>query len=293
MARFNPDGSLDAGFGAHGIVTTPFAGSDYANAVLIQRDGRIVAAGTSNLAGFALARYNSDGSLDGSFDGDGKVELQGQGARGASSIAAQPDGKLVAAGGFIAARFNADGSLDSGFGEAGRADLTGLGALRSVLVQADRKLVIAGTAATSDGYDFGLARLDKDGAVDFEFGADGDGIARTDFGPGTFDFTRAAVLQRDNRILVVGCTSVGNGPSDFALARFQNFLSCVVPNVRGKKLPAARKSIKQALCRVGTVSRQRSKPAKKGRVLSQRPKAGATVVGGTKVSLVLGKGRKR
>jgi len=292
VARFNTDGSLDGGFGANGIVTTPFVGSDYAYGVLVQRDGRIVAAGASGGTRFALARYNVDGSLDASFDGDGKVELQDQGAAGASSIAAQADGKLVVAGGFLAVRYNADGSLDSSFGESGRVELTGLGYIRSVLVQADRKLVIAGTVASSDGYDFGVARLDANGAVDRDFGADGDGIARTDFGPGTFDFLHAALLQRDNRIVVAGVTSVGNGPSDFALARYQNTLTCVVPNVRGKKLAAAKQNIKKAFCRVGKVSRKRSKPAKNGRVLSQRPKAGATVVGGTKVSLVLGKGRK-
>jgi uncharacterized delta-60 repeat protein len=293
IARVNPDGSLDGGFGAGGIVTTPFAGNDYADAVLIQRDGRIVAAGSSNGTGFALARYNSDGSLDGSFDGDGKVELQDQLARGASGIAAQPDGKFVVAGGFIAARYNGDGSLDSSFGEAGRAQVTGFPAFQSVLIQADRKIVIAGAISTSDGYDFGVARLDEDGAVDPDFGAGGEGIAQADFGTGTFDFPRAALLQRDNRIVVVGRTSVGNGPSDIAVARFQNFLSCVVPDVRGKKLAAAKSSIKKALCRVGKVTRKRSKAAKKGRVLSQRPKAGATVLGGTKVNLVLGKGRKR
>ena len=294
VARFNPDGSLDGGFGANGIVTTAFSsGSDYAFAVLVQSDGRIVAAGASSGTGFALARYNADGSLDASFDGDGKVELQDQRAYGASTIAAQPDGKLVVAGGMLVARYYADGSIDSGFGDAGRTELTGLRALRSVLVQADRKLVIAGAVATSDGYDFGVARLDADGAVDPDFGAEGDGIARTDFGPGTFDFPHAALLQRDSRIVVAGVTSVGNGPSDFAVARYQNALSCVVPDVRGKKLAAAKQSIRKALCRVGKVSGKRSKPAQKGRVLSQRPKAGVTVVGGTKVSLVLGKGRKR
>jgi uncharacterized delta-60 repeat protein len=293
IARFNQDGSLDGGFGANGIVTTPFSGYDYANAVLVQRDGRIVAAGTSNSAGFALARYNPDGSLDATFDGDGKVELQDQRAPAVMGIAEQPDGKLVVAGGFMAARYKTNGSLDAGFGEAGRAELTGLGSLQSVLVQADRNLLIAGTIATSDGYDFGTARLDADGALDPDFASASDGIAQTDFGPGTFDFARAALLQPDNRIVVVGRTSVGNGPSDFALARYQNSVTCMVPNLRGKKLAAAKQIIKKALCRLGKVSRKRSKPAKKGRVLSQRPEAGATVPGGTKVSVVLGKGRKR
>lgn len=76
IVRYDPDGKLDTTFGAGGSVTTDFTGySDIASAVAIQADGKIVAAGQSQWPGstirFGLARYNSDGSLDVGFDGDG------------------------------------------------------------------------------------------------------------------------------------------------------------------------------------------------------------------------------
>src|SRR6266540_406224 len=79
VARYNPDGSLDTSFDGDGKVVTDFGGTnDEASAVAVQAaDGKIVAAGTTvpgvHRFDFALARYNADGSLDPSFDGDGRV----------------------------------------------------------------------------------------------------------------------------------------------------------------------------------------------------------------------------
>jgi uncharacterized delta-60 repeat protein len=78
LARLNPDGSLDASFGTGGLVTTDFgAAFEAAYAVALLPDGRIVAAGTAGESGrtreLALARYNPDGSLDASYDSDGRV----------------------------------------------------------------------------------------------------------------------------------------------------------------------------------------------------------------------------
>src|SRR5439155_847242 len=70
LARYNPDGSLDATFGTGGTVTTSFGAyplSAYANAIALQGDGKIVAAGSVDKSFFALARYNPDGSLDATF----------------------------------------------------------------------------------------------------------------------------------------------------------------------------------------------------------------------------------
>src|SRR5206468_1942992 len=75
LARYNADGTLDATFGGNGKVTTSFSSfiGGGASSVAIQGDGKIVAAGATGDGNFALARYNTDGSLDASFDGDGKV----------------------------------------------------------------------------------------------------------------------------------------------------------------------------------------------------------------------------
>src|SRR5439155_10568876 len=103
LARYNPDGSLDSTFGASGKVMTEFGfGWDVANALALQPDGKIVVAGSAYSGpdhDFAIARYNSDGSLDTSFNGTGKVITSiGPGNDYANSVALQPDGKIVVAG---------------------------------------------------------------------------------------------------------------------------------------------------------------------------------------------------
>src|SRR5207245_524704 len=115
---------------------------DFASSVVLQADGKIVAAGTafqSDLSSdFALARYNADGTLDNSFggDGDGKVTTDFPVSSipsddvGHQVVIQQADGKIVVAGvsrdnifgaGAVAlARYNTDGSLDATFGDNGR-----------------------------------------------------------------------------------------------------------------------------------------------------------------------------
>jgi len=99
LARYTTSGALDKTFDGDGKVTTDFlGGTDYAFTVAIQGDGRIVAAGTS--AGqFALARYTTNGALDKTFDGDGKITTDfGPGEDSARGIALRPNGEIVAVG---------------------------------------------------------------------------------------------------------------------------------------------------------------------------------------------------
>src|SRR5579885_3479628 len=132
LARYNPDGSLDASFGHGGIVTTHFPGQgSYAFALALQADGRIVAAGTdfidfsssdSSNTDFALARYNLDGSPDTGFGSGGQVTTDFRGLNDdAFAVLVQPDGRIVAVGSaraqstdydFAAARYLVDGRLD-------------------------------------------------------------------------------------------------------------------------------------------------------------------------------------
>ncbi len=109
LVRYNADGSLDAGFGSGGKVLTDLgsASHDEAQALAIQQDGKIVAAGFSDAVSssdFALVRYNPDGSLDAGFGSGGKL-LSGFGSSVVSeafAVAVQSDGKIVAAGDAIA-----------------------------------------------------------------------------------------------------------------------------------------------------------------------------------------------
>jgi uncharacterized delta-60 repeat protein len=141
LARYNPNGSLDASFGTGGKVTTDFAkGHDVAHAIALQRDGKLVVAGYSEQSGrgseFALARYHPDGSLDTSFGTGGKVTTHfGLSTNMAHGVALQSDGKIIAVGfsyqgrsasaaDFALARYYPDGRLDTGFGTGGNTIYT-------------------------------------------------------------------------------------------------------------------------------------------------------------------------
>ncbi len=229
LARFLPDGSLDPTFGVGGEVTTHFEGAAVAEAMVLQPDGKLVAAGnvTSNTYAFALARYLPNGSLDPTFGVGGKVTTDGGVAE---ALVLQPDGKLVAAGGsatgvdiadFALARYLPDGSLDAGFGIGGKITTDfGLQAERAyaLVLQPDGKLVAAGsgTHGPAVAFDFALARYLPDGSLDATFGTDGTVV--TDLG-GVDDNVYALVLQPDGKLVAAGIA--GPHPvQDFALARY-------------------------------------------------------------------------
>jgi uncharacterized delta-60 repeat protein len=131
VARYSSGGILDSSFGDGGKVTTDFSdNSDRAYAVAIQTDGKIIVAGSTG-SDFALARYNSNGTLDSSFGDGGKVttnySVSGPGDSG-RAVAVQSDGKIVLAGysydsteyeEFALLRYNSNGILDSSFGSGG------------------------------------------------------------------------------------------------------------------------------------------------------------------------------
>jgi uncharacterized delta-60 repeat protein len=135
-------GSLDSSFGTGGIVTTSINIRDTGYAVAIQADGKIVTAGPSSNGtntDFALVRYNIDGSLDISFDGDGKVTTDfGNSSDSLFDVAIQTDGKIIAVGttfnsltgtgdDFAVARYNINGSLDTSFDGDGKVTTTIIG----------------------------------------------------------------------------------------------------------------------------------------------------------------------
>ncbi len=237
LARYNSDGTLDTSFGTSGKVTTDyFAGSlDVAFSVAVQRDGKIVAAGvTAPALDFALARYNSDGTLDTSFGTGGKVTTDfASGSDEARSVAVQQNGKIVAAGtafigvtsfDFALARYNSDGTLDTCFGTGGKVTTDFAGSFfeqaRSVAVQNNGKIVAAGTALFSvTGSDFALARYNRDGTLDTSFGTGGK--VTTDF-TGSFDEANSIAVQQDGKIVAAGiATDSFSGAFDFALARYE------------------------------------------------------------------------
>ncbi len=210
-------GSLDPSFGSRGIVKTAFGSDAFANALAIQKDGKLVAAGdgTKGLTTmFALARYGRDGSLDRNFGVGGRVLTQiGAGDAVANGLAIQPDGKVVAAGfsnppfttktAFTLVRYDADGSLDLSFGSDGKV-VTPIGdvaAAFALVVQPDGKLVAAGFRNSGRGV-FALVRYMPDGSLDQSFGSGG--VVATAVGSGTVTSVAVAdfglVLQRDGKL---------------------------------------------------------------------------------------------
>lgn len=136
-------GDLDPSFDGDGRVLTDFRGFDRASALIVQRDGKLVAAGArtdgAGIDDFFVARYREDGSLDSSFGGIRGVSTDfGSGGRDeALALASQPDGKIVVAGfssanrdrteDFAVARYNSDGSLDDTFDSDGGDSSTSAG----------------------------------------------------------------------------------------------------------------------------------------------------------------------
>jgi len=191
LLRYNPDGSIDNSFGASGMAKTSFStNDDILNSLIIQSDGRIVAAGTARYLEFALARYMIDGSLDSSFGVNGKVTTAFPGGYGNYGQAAtiQTDGKIIVAGAvsnvgtgddFALARYGANGTLDDTFAAGGKisTDIGGDGqSAYAVAVQADGKIILGGTSGDYflNQRDFALVRYLGDADSDH------DGIAGTD-----------------------------------------------------------------------------------------------------------------
>ncbi|HEX8246847.1 MAG TPA: BACON domain-containing carbohydrate-binding protein, partial [Pyrinomonadaceae bacterium] len=228
LARYNPDGMLDSTFGMGGIVKTNFNNSfDYSEALLIQPDGKIVAAGYSfngSFYDFALARYNADGTPDTGFDGDGILTTDFTGGDDlAFALALQTDGKIVAAGitntDFGLARYNPNGSLDETFDADGRVatSINNFDSAYAVAIQADGKIVAAGETDAATNSDFALVRYNADGALDTGF--DGDGKVSTPIGGGN-EFAEALVIQPGGKIIAAGHSFNAGGNADFALARY-------------------------------------------------------------------------
>lgn len=242
LARYNVDGSLDAGFGIGGKLTTnsPGFGSVRVSAVSLQPDGKIIAAGygfTSMNADFALVRYNADGSLDSTFGTGGKVNTDFFGRDDAVvGLALGAGGKILVAGratkgtstsdddyDFGIARYDNNGALDSSFGSAGKVT-TDFSSKRdlphSMAVQLDGKIVVVGSCIDNGVFfNSALARYNTDGSLDFTFGTGGKVI--TSLG-GTIE-TYAVTVQPDNKIVTgssyLGCTLIrynSDGSRDFS-----------------------------------------------------------------------------
>jgi uncharacterized delta-60 repeat protein len=163
VVRYKSDGSKDASFGVGGIATSSCKVVCFLKDVKVQSDGKIVGAGRIG-DDFVVTRFNSNGTLDTTFNGTGKITGSFEGVSEAQKLAIQNDGKIIVSGysdfgGFRTARYNSDGSLDITFGSNGKitTQFEGLSShSSSVLIQPNGKILVGGTS----GLTFGLARYE-------------------------------------------------------------------------------------------------------------------------------------
>lgn len=231
VVRYNTDGSLDSTFSNKGVQITDLGDyKDGAFAVAIQRDGKIVAGGySSDEIGphFAIARYNTDGSLDSAFGGDGTPPLDPNLQGNVRALVIQSDGKVLVTGNlwngsdndFGVVRYNINGSLDSSFGTYGILK-TDFGSTEdnatAMGLQTDGKIVVSGLSYNYPNKNFILIRYNTDGSIDNTFEKKIVEVGENQI--------NALVIQRDGKI-VVGGINVSydeyNDPNtDFAFARF-------------------------------------------------------------------------
>jgi uncharacterized delta-60 repeat protein len=220
-----------AGFGPpqHGFVSS----------IAVLPDGHVLAGGYrgSNLVGssdYAVARFNPNGSLDGTFGSNGKVMIDIRSSLdGTGAMIAQADGKLLVAGSstlptkpswpqdLSAVRLNADGSLDPSFGAGGKVVL-GLATpsrANAVALDGTGRIVLGGTTGSSNT-DFGVFRLTSTGTLDSTFGSGG--FVSSDF-CGNNDVIGSLFIQPDGKYLAVGRSpSSIPGVAPSALARYQS-----------------------------------------------------------------------
>jgi uncharacterized delta-60 repeat protein len=251
LARYNTNGSLDTTFNSNGIVTTSIGSiNDGAESISLQPDGKILVGGYSfngTNTNFAVLRYNTNGSLDTTFNADGIITTAIGTNSSVYSISLQSDGKIVAGGesqigtgaiiNFAIARYNTNGSLDSTFGTTGII-VTSIGNYndygRALTIQSNGKILLVGGTTLTNGstYQSALVRYNINGILDSTF--DNDGIVTTFFSTGNYSDGNAIILQSDGKIVVGGIAGY-----DFVLARYNNDIPIEVNEIC-KEVPKVR-----------------------------------------------------
>lgn len=241
-ARFMHNGLADTAFGSGGAFYLPPPGpagsNDYLNGMTIQPDGKILLIGYRNIGStedIMVARLNTNGTLDTSFESDGlviKSILTGY-DRG-TSAAVQSDGRIVVAGyggsstntNFAFFRLNANGTTDTsfGFGGSGAIDIGGYVDLpHAIKLQADGKIILAGLSYTNgDGQDrnFALIRLTASGGLDSTYGSGGKVTTSFTYPLASRSEINTLSIQSDGRALAFGMSHSGNSDPNFTITRY-------------------------------------------------------------------------
>jgi uncharacterized delta-60 repeat protein len=209
VARLYADGSLDASF-------NPGDGPDGSvEDLALQPDGKVLVGGyftqVDGVVRNHVARLNTDGSLDTSFDpGTGTNDP-------IEAVALQPDGKVLIGGRFTQvndftvnriARLNENGTLDMTFIPGAGADYP----VYAIVVQPDGKVLVGGSFIHiyyTDTVRRRIARLNGDGSLDSSFSP----------AAGASDIVRTISLQTDGKIIIGGWFTEVNGEERNRIAR--------------------------------------------------------------------------
>jgi uncharacterized delta-60 repeat protein/LPXTG-motif cell wall-anchored protein len=219
--RFTSNGTLDNTFGTGGKATADIGNSTGDNVVsaTLQSDGKILIVGSSyvnNEWDFAIARFDTNGTLDNSFGTGGKTTTDLGIHDWGNSVAVQTDGKIVLAGysgtahrnELAVVRYNIDGTLDNTFGTGGKVTIANESSEGySVMLQADGKILVSGRAYSDTTSSFAVVRYNTNGSLDTTFGTAGK--VTTDFGNNRSEAT-AMTSQADGKIIVAGNVYIGS-----------------------------------------------------------------------------------
>jgi len=234
LARFNPDGTPDTSFGDDGLASRDYSGnSEECTALIIQSDGKLVVGGISRTsyptygAFMALARFDTNGFLDLSFNGNGWIVPTNN--SGAYCLAQQSDGKILV-GGYMGTnqifRFNPNGSPDTTFGVGGKVRIPSLNSVLALTIQPgdpfflNPDMIVAASKGTVNAQGgIYVARIALGGGLDTGF--NGTGVASLAIGSDV-NISGLSVLfaSRFVRRIVLSGDFSNAGNQDFWLARF-------------------------------------------------------------------------
>ncbi len=231
IVRYMPDGSLDATFGTNGVVVyAPVAGPGgrefTITEILVLSGGKILVAGRSTyylssaLQQIHVSRFNSNGTIDTNFGGNGtgrlSISLSSQDNGAAWELLVQPDGKILLQAtrtavttGSLTYRLQANGTYDGSFGSGGEALWAWVAYThthgRCIALQPDGKVLVGGWLASPTESDRFVRRLTAQGELDASYGAGG--LALLNEGDGYTEMVSDILLQPDGKLLVIGSVS--------------------------------------------------------------------------------------
>ncbi|SEM14231.1 delta-60 repeat domain-containing protein/Por secretion system C-terminal sorting domain-containing protein [Chryseobacterium taichungense] len=230
-------GTLDSTFGISGKITSNHFSTQMIFDTATQPDGKIIAVGaatvgSSNNNTFYAVRFNANGAIDTTFGSNGyfNLDMSGLGYNNfARTVELQPDGKIILGGAvaqyingdnyyFGVLRLNGNGTVDTTFGNQGKSifsmssSSSTINQIKDIALQADGKIIVAGTYYNSPSTDFAVARLNTDGSLDSDFSNDGKVLIGFTYNSNiNYDEAYRIKILNDSRILIGGKTYFNDG----------------------------------------------------------------------------------